>query len=72
VIEAEWERDDESDLEQDNVIEDLETTAQQDVSAAQNVPGLIRPTWKSKRQAEKLIVTVSTMKTRRNKGNKNK
>jgi hypothetical protein len=72
VIEAQWERDDESDLEQDNVIEDLETTAQQDVSAAHNVPGLIRPTLRSKRQAEKLIVTVSTMKTRRNKGHKNK
>jgi hypothetical protein len=72
VIEAQWERDDESDLEQDNVIEDLETTAQQDVSAAQNVPGLIQPTRKSKRQAEMLIMMVSTMKTRKNKGIKNK
>jgi hypothetical protein len=64
------EADDESDLEQDNIIEDSETTAQWDVSAAQNVAGLIRPTRKSKRQAEKVIGMVSAMETQKNKGNK--
>jgi len=72
VSEDDWEADDEFDLEQDNVIEDSETTVQRDVSAALNVPRLIRPTRKSKRQAEKVIVTVSAMETRRNKGNEKK
>jgi len=70
VSKDDWEADDESDLEQDNVIEDSETRAQRDVSAAQNVPRLIWPTRKSKRQAEKVIVTVSAMEKRRNEGNK--
>ena len=52
LSEYNWDADDKSDLEQDNLIEDTETTAQQDVSTAPNVPGLIRPTRKSKRQAE--------------------
>jgi hypothetical protein len=72
VIADDWEADDESDLEQDNVIKDSETTAQRDVSAALNVPGLIGPTQKSKRLAEMLIVMVSAMETRRNKGKKKK
>jgi hypothetical protein len=42
VSEANWEADNEFDLEQDNVIQDPGTPAQQDVSAAQNIPGLIR------------------------------
>ena len=72
VSKDDWEADDESDLEQDNVIEDPETPAQQDVSAAPNVPGLIRPLRRSKEKAEKLIVTVSAIETRRNKGHKKK
>jgi len=64
--EANREADDESDLQPDNVIEDLETPAQWDVSAAPNVPGLIRPSRRSKNQAEKLIKTVSVMEPRRN------
>jgi len=44
--------DDESDLEHNNGIEDLECPEQQDVSAAPNVLGLVRPTRKSKRQAD--------------------
>jgi len=64
--------DDESDLGPKNGIEDLECPEQQDVSAAPNVPGLVRPTWKSKRQAEKLLVMANAVETRRNKGGKNK
>jgi len=63
VSEDVCEADDESDLEHRNVVEDSETTAQRDVSAAPNIPGLIRPTWKSKRQAEQVIVTVSAIET---------
>jgi hypothetical protein len=43
VREDNWEADDESDLEQDNGIEDPETLAQRDVNATPNVPGFIRP-----------------------------
>jgi hypothetical protein len=38
--------DDESGIEQNNVIEDPEYPEQQDVSAAPPVPGLVPPTWK--------------------------
>jgi len=62
----------ESDIEQDNSIEDPECPEQRDVSAAPNVPGLIRPTQKSKRQAEKVLMTVNAIETRRNKGVKKK
>jgi hypothetical protein len=62
--------DDESDIEHNNGIKDPECPEQQDVSAAPNVPGLIRLTQKSKRQAEKVLVTVNAVETRRNKGGK--
>jgi len=42
------------------------------VSAAPNVPGLVRPTRKSKRPAEKVLVTVNAVETQRNKGGKKK
>jgi hypothetical protein len=64
--------DDGSDIGPNNGIEDLECPEQQDVSAAPNVPGLVRPTRKSKRQAEKLLVTVNAVETQRNKGGKKK
>jgi hypothetical protein len=64
--------DDDSDIEHNNCIEDPECPEQQDVSAAPNVPGLVRPTRKSKRQAEKVLVTVNAVETRRNKGGKKK
>jgi len=64
--------DDESDIEQYNGIEDLECPEQQNVSAMPNVPGLVRPTLKSKRQAEMVLLTVSAVETRRNKGGKKK
>jgi hypothetical protein len=60
--------DDESDIGPDNGIEDPECPEQQDVSAAPNVPGLVRPTRKSQRQAEMLLVTGNAVETRRNKG----
>jgi hypothetical protein len=61
---------DESDTEHNNGIEDPECPALQDVSAAPNVPGLVRPTRKSKRQAEQVLMTVNAVETRRNKGGK--
>jgi len=64
--------DDDSDIEHNNCIEDPECPEQQDVSAAPNVPGLVRPTRKSTRQAEKVLMTVNAAETRRNKGGKKK
>ena len=64
--------DDDSDIEHNNCIEDPECPEQQDVCAAPNVPGLVRPTRKSKRQAEKVLLTVNAVETRRNKGGKKK
>jgi hypothetical protein len=58
--------DNESDIDHNNAINDPECPVQQDVSAAPNVPGMVRPTRKSKRQAEKKFVTVSPVETRRN------
>jgi len=62
----------ESDIEHDNNIVDPQCPEQRDVSATPNVPRLIRPTRKSKRQAEKVLVTVNAMETRRTKGVKGK
>jgi len=62
--------DNESDIEHNNGIEDPECPEQQDVSAAPNVPGLVRPTRKSQSQAEKVLVTVNAVETRRNRGGK--
>jgi hypothetical protein len=56
----------ECDMEQDNAIEDPECPEQRDVSAVPHVAGLIHHTWKSKRQAEKVLVTVNATETRRN------
>jgi len=64
--------DDESNIGPNNGIEDPECPEQQDVSAAPNVPGLVQPTRKSKIQAEKVLVTVNAVETRRNKGGKKK
>jgi hypothetical protein len=65
-----WKADDESNLEQANVIEDPETPAQQNVSATPHVPRLIGPSRKSKKWSEKIIITVNVMEPRRNTGNK--
>jgi hypothetical protein len=64
--------DDESDIGLNNGIHDPECPEQQHVSAAPNVPGLVWPTWKSKRQAEQVLVTVNAVETRRIKGGKKK
>jgi hypothetical protein len=60
--------DDESDIEPNNGIQDPECPEQQDVTAAPHVPGLVRPTRKSTRQADKVIVIVNAVETQRNKG----
>jgi len=59
-------------MEQDNGFEDQECPEQWDVSAAPNVPGLIRPIWKAKRLPQKVLLMVNAIETRRNKGVKNK
>jgi hypothetical protein len=64
--------DDESEIEQYSGIEDSECPEQQDVSAAPNVPRLVRPIRKSKRQAEQVLVTVNAVETQRNNGGKKK
>jgi len=62
--------DDDSDIEHNNCIEDPQCPEQQDVSAAPNVPGLVRPTQKSTWQAEKVLITGNAAETRRNQGGK--
>jgi len=71
VSEDDWAADVESDTLQDNRIEGLECPEQRDVSALPNVPGLIRPTWKSNREAEMVLMMVNAIETRRNMGVKN-
>jgi hypothetical protein len=63
---------DASDIKHNNCIEDPECPELQDVSAAPIVPGLVRPTQMSKRQAEKVLMTVNAAEMRRNKGGKKK
>jgi hypothetical protein len=64
--------DDDSNIEHNNCIKDPECPEQQNVSTVPNVPGLVRPTRKSKRQAEKVLVTVNAVEMRRNNGGKKK
>jgi len=64
--------DDESDIEPNNGVDDSECPGQQEVSATPNVPGLVQPTQKLKRQVEKVLVTVNAVETRRNIGGKKK
>jgi len=66
--EQDWEADNESEIELDNGVRDSETQGQWDMSVTLNVPALIRPTWRSNTKAEKVLMAVSTMETRRNKG----
>jgi len=61
-----------SDIEQDKRMKDLECPEQQDMSITPNVPRFILPTRKSKRQAEKVLLTVNAIETRMNKGEKKK
>jgi len=64
--------DNEPDVEQDKCFEDPECPEQRDACAAPNVPGLIRPTGRSKKKTEKGLVTVNATETRRIRGNRNK
>jgi hypothetical protein len=64
--------DDESELGPNNGNEDPKCPEQQDVSAAPNVPGLVWPTRKSKRQAAQVFLAVNAVETRRNKEGKKK
>jgi len=72
VWEYDWEADHKSDVEQDNGIEDPDSTEKWDVSAAPNVPGLIWPTRRSNNKAAQQLMTVSAVETKRNKGHKKK
>jgi hypothetical protein len=64
--------DDESHIGHNTRIVDPECTEQQDMSTTPNVPGLVRPIRKSKRHAEKVLVTVNVVEMRRNKRGKEK
>jgi len=70
--EADWEADNESDMELDNGSEDSDTLEWRNVSTQLNLPGLIRPIQWSKCIAEKTSMTVNIMETRRNNGIKKK
>jgi hypothetical protein len=67
-----WEADNESAMELDNGSEESETPELQNVNAAPNVPGLIRPTLRSKKKVEKTLLMVNILEMRRNKGIKQK
>jgi len=66
------EADYESDAERDNCFKDTEWPEQRDGFAAPNVPGLIRPTLRSKKTTEKWSVTVNATETSRIRGNRTK
>jgi len=65
-IEADCMADVKCDIEPENIKADPDCAEQQDVSATPNVPGLIWPTWKSKRLAEKVLVSVNSNEMRWN------
>ena len=64
--------DDDTDIVHNKCIENPECPEQQNLRATSNVPGLVRPTRKSKRQGEKLLMTVNAAETPRNRGGKKK
>jgi len=63
-----WEADIEFDIVPDNCSEDPESREQQDVCDTTNVAALILPTQRSRRHAEKVLMVVIAIETRRNKG----
>jgi len=67
-----WKADNKSYMELDKGSEDSETLEQRNVSATQNVPGLIRPIQWAKKKIEKALMTINIMETRRNKRLKKK
>jgi len=62
--------DDESNIEYGNGTMAWESPEHQVVCVAPNVAGLIRPTWRSNKQATEGLMTVSSTETRRNKANR--
>jgi len=58
----------ESDIQYNNCIEDPEFQEQQHLSSTPTDPRLVMPTRKSKTQADKVLLTVNTVETRRNNG----
>jgi len=64
--------DNEPDIEHNNGIQDPDCQEKQDVNATPNVPRLVWPTQKSKRQTERVFVMVNTIETSRNEGVKKK
>jgi len=66
--EDDWQAENESYKELDNCSDVSETLEVRNVSAAPNVPGLIRPKRQSKKKVEKALLAVNIMETRRNKG----
>jgi len=67
-----WEAHDQSDIEQDNGIDEPDILERQDVTATANVPRQIRQTTRSKNTADKRLMKVNTMEMRRNERNMNK
>jgi hypothetical protein len=57
-----------SDIEEDNSIEDSESPEKQHLSTIPYVPGLIQPTQQSKRHTEEVLVTVNASEMRSNMG----
>jgi hypothetical protein len=64
--------DDDSDIEHNTYIEDTKCLELQDAGAAPILPGSVRPTRKSKRQAGKVVMMVNAVEMWRNKGGKKK
>jgi len=67
-----WEADNKSDMELDNGCDNSGSQEQWNVSAAQNVPRLIRPIKWAKKTVQKELMTVNIIQTRRNKRFKKK
>jgi len=67
-----WEADDESGIELDDAIEDLESPEQQNITAPPNGPKLIQPTQKLKNLADTVIMRVNAKEISRNEWNKKK
>jgi hypothetical protein len=61
-----WEADNESDMELDHGSKDSETSEQQNVRAALNVPRVIQPIRWTKKKVEKALMTVNMMETSTN------
>lgn len=65
-----WDTDNESNISLQNGIDDLDSRKQQGARVAANVPALIWPTWRLKKNAEKWLMMVNAMEIRRMMRNK--